>query len=116
MTKATLTENELFKFIQDNPSIPTGYCTGILLQQKGIRFKPSFDVPTYEHMIPPWETYKDRETGDLYVTQGEINEILHLPDGTISKEPLDFMSDDYYVLQAQDYEDAYEMALMLGLI
>ena len=60
------------------------------------------------------------------------------PDGTISEEPLDFkattppdglrsaelpsalvpscMSDDYYVLEAQDYEEAYEMALMLGLI
>lgn len=35
------------------------------------------------------------------------------PDGTIS---LEFMSDDYYVLEAQDYEEAYEMALMLGLI
>lgn len=38
------------------------------------------------------------------------------PDGTISEEPLEFMSDDYYVLQAQDYEEAYEMALMLRLI
>ena len=38
------------------------------------------------------------------------------PDGTISEEPLDFMSDDYYVLETQDYEEAYEMALMLGLI
>ena len=34
------------------------------------------------------------------------------PDGTISEEPLDFMSDDYYVLETQDYEEA----LMLGLI
>ena len=38
------------------------------------------------------------------------------PDGTITEEPLDFMSDDYYELQAQDYEEAYEMALMLWLI
>ena len=48
------------------------------------------------------------------------------PDDTISEEPLDFkattplvpscMSDDYCVLQAQDYEEAYEMALMMGLI
>ena len=38
------------------------------------------------------------------------------PDGTISEEPLDFMFDDYYVLETQDYEEAYEMALMLGLI
>ena len=38
------------------------------------------------------------------------------PDGTISEEPLDFMSDDYYVLETQDYEEAYEMALMMGLI
>ena len=38
------------------------------------------------------------------------------PDGTISEEPLEFMSDDYYVLETQDYEEAYEMALMLGLI
>ena len=37
-------------------------------------------------------------------------------DGTITEEPLSFMSDDYYVLEAQDYEEAYEMALMLGLI
>ena len=27
------------------------------------------------------------------------------PDGTISEEPLDFMSDDYYVLEAQDDEE-----------
>ena len=38
------------------------------------------------------------------------------PDGTISEEPLDFMSDDYYVLEAQDDEEVYEMALMMGLI
>ena len=38
------------------------------------------------------------------------------PDGTIADEPLDFMSDDYYVLQADDYEEAYEQALMMGLI
>ena len=38
------------------------------------------------------------------------------PDGTITEEPLSFMSDDYYILEAQDYEEAYEMALMLGLI
>ena len=35
------------------------------------------------------------------------------PDGTITEEPLEFMSDDYYVLEAQDHEEAYEMALML---
>ena len=35
------------------------------------------------------------------------------PDGTISEEPLEFMSDDYYVLETQDYEEAYEMALIL---
>ena len=38
------------------------------------------------------------------------------PDGTITEEPLDFMSDDFYVLQAEDYEEAYELALMMGLI
>lgn len=38
------------------------------------------------------------------------------PDGTITEEPLSFMSDDYFVLEAQDDEEAYEMALMLGLI
>ena len=38
------------------------------------------------------------------------------PDGTISDELLDFMSDDFYVLQADSYEDAYEMALMMKLI
>ena len=38
------------------------------------------------------------------------------PDDTITDEPLDFMSDDYYALQADDYEDAYEQALMMGLI
>ena len=37
------------------------------------------------------------------------------PDGTITEEPLSFMSDDYYVLEAQDHEEAYEMALMLGV-
>lgn len=38
------------------------------------------------------------------------------PDGTITEEPLDFMSDDYFVIQAEDYEEAYETALMMGLI
>ena len=38
------------------------------------------------------------------------------PDGTISEELLDFMSDDFYVLQADSYEDAYEMALVMKLI
>ena len=38
------------------------------------------------------------------------------PDGTVSDEVLDFMSDDFYVLQAEDYEEAYETALMMGLI
>lgn len=38
------------------------------------------------------------------------------PDGTITEETLSFMSDDYYILEAQDDEEAYEMALMLGLI
>ena len=51
MTKITLTEAELFKFMQDNPSIPLEYCTGILLQQKGIKFKPIFGVLTEEHII-----------------------------------------------------------------
>ena len=44
------------------------------------------------------------------------------PDGTITEEPLDFkattplvpsfMSDDYFIIQAEDYEQA----LMMGLI
>lgn len=48
------------------------------------------------------------------------------PDGTITDEPLSFkattplvpsfMSDDYYVLEAWDYEEAYEQAYLLGLI
>ena len=38
------------------------------------------------------------------------------PDGTITEEPLSFMSDDYFVIQAEDYEEAYEQALMMGLI
>ena len=38
------------------------------------------------------------------------------PDGTITEEPLSFMSDDYFVLEAQDDEEAYETALMMGLI
>ena len=48
------------------------------------------------------------------------------PDGTITEEPLDFkattplvpscMSDDYFVIQAEDYEEAYETALMMRLI
>ena len=38
------------------------------------------------------------------------------PDGTISDELLDFKSDDFYVLQADSYEDAYEMALVMKLI
>ena len=38
------------------------------------------------------------------------------PDGTITEEPLDFMSDDYFIIQAEGYEEAYEQALMMGLI
>ena len=38
------------------------------------------------------------------------------PDGTITEEPLSFMSDDYFVIQAEDYDEAYEQALMIGLI
>ena len=38
------------------------------------------------------------------------------PDGTITEEPLSFMSDDYCIIQAEDYEEVYETALMLGLI
>ena len=38
------------------------------------------------------------------------------PDGTITEEPLSFMSDDYFIIQAEDYEEAYETALMMGLI
>ena len=37
-------------------------------------------------------------------------------DGTITEEPLSFMSDDYFIIQAEDYEEAYETALMMGLI
>ena len=35
------------------------------------------------------------------------------PDGTITEEPLSFMSDDYFIIQAEDYEEAYETALYL---
>lgn len=38
------------------------------------------------------------------------------PDGTITEEPLDFMSDDYSIIQAEDYEEAYETARTMGLI
>lgn len=38
------------------------------------------------------------------------------PDGTITQEPLDFMSDDYYLIQADNDEEAYEQAYLLGLI
>ena len=48
------------------------------------------------------------------------------PDGTICEEPLDFkattplvpsfMSDDYVVIHADSYEEAYEYALMQGWI
>ena len=38
------------------------------------------------------------------------------PDGTITEEPLSFMSDDYFIIQAEDYDEAYETALMMGLI
>ena len=38
------------------------------------------------------------------------------PDGTITEEPLSFMSDDYSIIQAEGYEEAYETALMMGLI
>ena len=38
------------------------------------------------------------------------------PDGTITEEPLSFMSDDYFIIQAEGYEEAYETALVMGLI
>lgn len=38
------------------------------------------------------------------------------PDGTITEEPLSFMSDDFFIIQAEGYEEAYETALMMGLI
>ena len=38
------------------------------------------------------------------------------PDGTISEEPLDFMSDDYIVINTDSYEEVYEYALMQGWI
>ena len=38
------------------------------------------------------------------------------PDGTISEEPLTFMSDDYFVINVDSYEEAYEYALMQGWI
>lgn len=38
------------------------------------------------------------------------------PDGTITEEPLSFMSDDYFIIQAEYYEEAYDQALMMGLI
>ncbi len=39
------------------------------------------------------------------------------PDGTITEEPLSFMSDDFIIIiQAEDEEEAYETALMMGLI
>ena len=38
------------------------------------------------------------------------------PDGTITEEPLSFMPDDYFMIQAEGYEEAYETALMMGLI
>ena len=38
------------------------------------------------------------------------------PDGTITEEPLSFMSDDYLIIQAEDYKEAHEQALMMGLI
>ena len=37
-------------------------------------------------------------------------------DGTITEEPLSFMSDDYFIIHAEDEEEAYEQALMMGLI
>ena len=38
------------------------------------------------------------------------------PDGTVIEEPLSFMSDDYFIIQAEGYEEAYETALMMGLM
>lgn len=71
MTKVTLTQREFIKFCEDNPTIPPEHCTGILLQQKGIKFKPTFGVLTEEHIIPPWKVHRNIETDTLYVTQGE---------------------------------------------
>lgn len=38
------------------------------------------------------------------------------PDGTITDHLYYWMGDDYYVLEAWDYEEAYEQAYLLGLI
>ena len=45
-----------------------------------------------------------------------MNSYYIYPDGTITEEPLDFMSDDYFVIKADNYEEAYETALMMLLI
>ena len=38
------------------------------------------------------------------------------PDGTISDEILEFMSDDFAIVLAEDDEDAYQQVMVLGLI
>ena len=48
--------------------------------------------------------------------EGGMTKYYVYPDGTITEEPLDFMSDDYFIIQAEDYDEAYETALMMGLI
>ena len=70
MPRVVLSEEEIFKFHTESPSIPIEYCTG-LLQRKGSKFKTTFGTYTEEHNLPeltPLEKKVLEELGKLGYT------------------------------------------------
>lgn len=45
-----------------------------------------------------------------------MNKYYIYPDGTITEEPYNWLSDDYYVIEAEDEDGAYKQAVQMGLI
>jgi hypothetical protein len=79
MLHVTLTDDELMRFYFSNPLIPLEYCSGLLLERKGIKFKPTFHAYTESDMITPWKIWRNRDTKVLHVTQGEEARITPVP-------------------------------------
>lgn len=46
----------------------------------------------------------------------ETNRYYVYPDGFITDEPVDFMSDDYAIIMADDEEEARMRAVQMGLL
>lgn len=45
-----------------------------------------------------------------------MTEFYVYPDGTVTEEPYDWMSDDYSVIMAEDEEQALIKAISLGVV